>query len=101
MQKRGKRRQLLIIVQKERRAGTMWKFYKLTNVTILGSLLKNIRIGCKNNLSSEPLSENHKVNCLTFDINTRQPYKYNCCLLRKIALQTHGIDSLEEENWNI
>ena len=29
------------------RANTKWKFYKLTNLTIFASLLKDVPIGCK------------------------------------------------------
>ena len=55
------------------RANTMWKFYKLTNITVFVSLLKDIPMGCRDTVLPEPLLKNHNVNCLTFDRSTRQP----------------------------
>ena len=48
------------------RANTKWKFYKLTNLTIFASLLKDVPMGCKDTLLPEPLLKNHNLNCLTF-----------------------------------
>ena len=59
------------------RANTKWKFYILTNLTIFASLLKDVRMGCKDTGLPEPLLRNYKVNCLTFERNTRQPYNDN------------------------
>ena len=59
------------------RANTKWKFYKLTNLSVFVSLLKDVPMGCKETVFSEPLLKNHNVNCLTFERNTRQPYNDN------------------------
>ena len=83
------------------RANTNWKFYKLTNLTIFASLLKDVPKGCKDPILPEPLSKNQNVNCLTFGRNTRQPYKDNLCLFRAIALHLHGNEKLEEETSKI
>ena len=48
-------------------ANTKWKFYKLTNLTLFASLLKNVPMGCKDTVLPEPLLKNHNVNCLTFE----------------------------------
>ena len=83
------------------RANTKWKFYKLTNLTIFASLLKDVPMGCKDTLLPEQLSRNGFVNCLTFDRNTRQPYNGNLCLFRALALHLHGNEKLEEETSKI
>ena len=44
------------------------------------------------------------MNCLTFERNTRQPYKDNLCLFRALALHLHGNEKLMEEtskNFNL
>ena len=58
----------------QERTNTKWKFYKLTNLTIFASLLKDVPMACKDTILPEPLLRNRNVNCLTFEKNTRQPY---------------------------
>ena len=82
-------------------ANTKWKFYKLTNVTVFAALLEDIPMGCKDTVLPEPLLKNHKVNCLTFEKRTLQPYNDNLCLFRAIALHLHGNKELEEETSKI
>ena len=72
------------------RANTKWKFYKLTNLPIFASLLKDIPIGCKDTVLPELLLKNHNVNCLTYEKNTLQPYNDNVCLFRALDLHLHG-----------
>ena len=79
------------------RSNTKWKFYKLTNLTIFASLLKDVPMGCKDTVLHEPLLRNCNLNCLTFERNTRQPYNDNLCLFRALALHLHGNEKLEEE----
>ena len=79
------------------RTNTKWKFYKLTNLTIFASLLKDVPMGCKYTVLSEPLLKSHNVNCFAFARNTRQPYIDNLCLFRALALQLNGNKKLEEE----
>ena len=79
------------------RTNTKWKFYKLTNLTIFASLLKDIPMGFKDTVLPEPLLRNGHVNCLTFERNTSQPYNDNLCLFRALALHLHGNEKLEEE----
>ena len=83
------------------RSNTKWKPYKLTNLTIFASLLKDVPMGCKDTVLPKPLLKNHKVNCLTFERNTRQPYNDNLCLSRALALHLHGNEKLEEETSEI
>ena len=83
------------------RANTTWKFYKLTNLTIFGSLLKDVPMGCKDTVLAEPLLKNHNVNCLTFERNTLQPSNDNLCLFRALALHLHGNKKLEEKTSKI
>ena len=79
------------------RSNTKWKFYKLTKLTILASLLKDLPMGCNDTVVPDPLWKNHNVICLTFKRNTRQPYNDNFCLFRAVALHLHGNEKLEEE----
>ena len=79
------------------RMNTRWRFYKLTRGTVFAALLKDVPMGCKNAVLSEPLLKNHTINCLTFEENTRQPYNDNLCLFRALALHLHGTQRLEEE----
>ena len=86
------------------RTNTNWNFFKLTNLTLSASLLKDLPMDCKNTVLIEPLLKNHNVNCVTFESNTRQPYKDNLCLFGALALPLHGNEELEEEisgNFNI
>ena len=83
------------------RANTKCKFYKLTNLTIFASLLKDIPMGCKDTVLPEPILRNGKVNCLTFERNTNQPYNDNLCLFRALALHSHGNEKLEEDTSKI
>ena len=83
------------------KANTKWKFYKPTNVTIFAALLKDVPVGCKDTVLPQALLKNHKVNCLTFERNTRQPYNDNLCLFRALALHLHGNEELEEETSKI
>ena len=83
------------------RANTKWKFYKLRNITVFASLLKDVPLGCKDTVLPEPLLRNFNVNCLTFERNTFQPYNYNLCLFRALALRLHGNKKLEEETSKI
>ena len=79
------------------RVNTKWKFYKLTNLTIFASLLKDVPMGCKDTVLPEPLLKNHNVNCLTFERNTSQPYNNNLCVFKPLALHLHGNEKLDEE----
>ena len=83
------------------RANTKWNFYKLTNLTILASLLENVPMGCRNTVLPEPLLKNGNVNCLTFEKKTIQPYNDNLCLFGALALHLHGTKELEEETSKI
>ena len=78
-----------------------WKFFKLTNLTIFAALLRDIPMGCKDAVLPESLLRNPSIYCLTFERNTRQPYKDNLCLFRALALHLHGNERLEEETSKI
>ena len=56
-----------------KRANTKRKIYKLTNVTVFASLLKDTPMGCKDTVLPEPLLKIHNANCFTFERNTTQP----------------------------
>ena len=79
------------------RINTKWRFFKLTNLTIFVALLRDIPMGCKDAVLHESLLKNYTVNCLTYDQNTKKPYKENLCLFRALALHLHGSERLEEE----
>ena len=80
---------------------TKWRFFKLTNLTIFAPLFRDIPMGCKDAVLPESLLKNHTVNCLTFEKNTRKPFKDNRCLFRALALHLHETDRLEEETSNL
>ena len=69
---------------------TKWRFYKLTNLTVLAALLKDVPMWCKNAVLREPLPKNRTINCLTYEESTRQPYNDNLCVFRALALHMHG-----------
>ena len=79
------------------RSHTKWRFFKLPDLTIFAALLRNLPMGCKDAVLPESLSKNHTVNCLTYEQNTKKPYKDNLCLFRALALHLHGNERLEEE----
>ena len=58
-------------------------------------------MGCKDAVLLECLLKNHTVNCLTYEQNTKKPYKDNLCLFRALALHLHGNERLEEETSKI
>ena len=62
------------------RMNTKWRLYKFTNLTKFAALFKDVPMGCKNAVLTEPLLKNHTINCLTFEENTRQPCNDNLCL---------------------
>ena len=72
------------------RLNTKWRFYKLTNLTVFAALLKDVLMGCKDAVLAKHLLENHTINRLTFEENTRQPYNDNPCLFRAFALHLIG-----------
>ena len=78
-------------------SNTKWRFFKLTNLTIFAALLKDIPMGCKDAVLPESLMKNHTINCLTYEQNSKKPYKDNLCLFRAFALHLHGNERLEEE----
>ena len=79
------------------RINTKWRFFNLTNLTKFVALLRDIPMGCKDAVLPEPLLKNHTVNCLTYEQNTKKPYKDNLCLFRALALHLHGNERLKEE----
>ena len=79
------------------RSNTKWRFFKLTNLTTFAALLKDIPMGCKDAVLPESLLRNPSIYCLTFERDTRHPYKDNLCLFRALALHLHGNERLEEE----
>ena len=81
----------------KKRSNTKWRFFKLTNLTIFAALLRDMPMGCKDAVLPESLLKNHTVNCLTYEQNTKKPYKDNLCLFRALALHLHGNERIEEE----
>ena len=54
-------------------------------------------MGCKDAVLPESLLKNHTVIGLTYEQNTKKPYKNNLCLFRALAIHLHGNERLEEE----
>ena len=73
------------------------RFYKLTNLIVFAAILEEVPMGCKNAVLPKPLLENHTINCLTYEENTKQPYQDNLYLFRALALHKHGNQRLEEK----
>ena len=73
------------------------RFFKLTYLTIFAALLRDKAMGCKDAVLPESLLTNRSINCLTYEQNTKKPYKDNLCLFRALALHLHGNERLEEE----
>ena len=81
----------------QERMNTQWKFYKLTNLTVFAASLKDVPMGCKDAVLSEPLLESRTVNCLMFEENMRKLFNDNLCLFRALALHMQSTQRLEEE----
>ena len=69
----------------------------MTNLTVFAALLKDVPMGCKNAVLTEPLLRNGTIDCLTIEESTKQPYNDNLCLFRALALHLHGTQRLEGE----
>ena len=54
------------------RANTIWKFYKLINLTVFAALLKDVPMVCIDSVPPEPLPKNQNVNCLIFEKKTKK-----------------------------
>ena len=69
------------------RMNTKWRFYKLTNLTVVATLLKGVPMGCKDAFLPKPLSENGTIHCLTFDEKKIQGnHKTTTCVLFVLLL---------------
>ena len=79
------------------RTNTKWRFFKLTKLTIISALLRDMSIGCKDAVLPESLLRNPSINCLTYEQNTKKTYKDKICLFRALALHLHGNERLEEK----
>ena len=80
---------------------TKWRFYKLTDLTVIAALFKEVPMECEDAVLPEHLLKNHTINCLTFEENTRQLYNDNSCLFRALALHLDGTQRLEKKTSNI
>ena len=54
---------------------TKWRFFKLTTLTIIAALLRDISNGCKDAVLPQSLLKNHTANCLTYEQNTKNHTK--------------------------
>ena len=79
------------------RSNTKWRFFKLKNLTIFAAPPKDIPMGCKDAVLPESLLRNRSITCLTYEQNTKKPYKDNLCLFKALALHLHGNERLEDE----
>ena len=80
------------------RSNTMWMSFKPTNLTIFAALLSEIPMGCKAAVLPESLLKNHTVNFLTYEQNTKKPYKNNLCLFRALSLHLHGTEDWKKKH---
>ena len=72
-------------------SNTKWRFFKLTNLTIFATLMRDIPMGCRDAVLPESLLKNHTVNCFSYE-QYKKPCKDNFCLFRALALRLHGND---------
>ena len=90
-----------VVIEPYSREGmiTMWRFSKLTNLTVFAALLKDVPMRYNDAVLPKPLLKNHTINCLTYEENSRQPCNDNMCLSRALAVHLHGNQRLEEETF--
>ena len=85
-----------------KRMNTMWRFYKLTNLTVFAASLKDVLMGCKDAVLREAkFCLKITQSTVSLKENTRQTYKDNLCLFRALALHLQGNQRLEEETSKI
>ena len=82
---------------KKERLKTKWRFYKLTNLTVVAALLKDVPMVCKDAVLPKLLLKNQAVIHLTLENNTRQSCRDNLVLFDALALHSHGNQRLEEK----
>ena len=58
-------------------------------------------MGCKDAILPEPLRKSHTVNCLTYEKNTRHPYKEKLFVFHALVIHLHGDQQLEKETSRI
>ena len=63
----------------------------------MAAQLSDMPMGCKDVVLPESLLKNHTVNYLTYEENTKKPYKDFPCFSRALALHLHGKERLEDE----
>ena len=80
---------------------TKWRFFKLTDLTEFAALLRDKQMGCWDAVLPESFLKSHTVNCLTYEQNTKKPYKDNFCLFRTLVFHLHGNERLQEETLNL
>ena len=73
--------------------------YKLTKLTVIADLLKDIPMSSNDAVLPNSLPKNHTVKCLMFEENTRQPYSGTFCLFCAPGLRLQGNEKLEGETW--
>ena len=54
------------------RSNRRWRFFRVTNLTIIATLLRDITKGCKDALLPESLLRNLSINCFTYEQNTKK-----------------------------
>ena len=76
---------------------TIWRFHKLTNLTVFAVLLKAAPMGCRDAVLPKPIIKNQLILCPTFKEVAGQPYNDNLCPLRALALHLQWNQRLQEE----
>ena len=67
----SKKADVIELCTKER-SNTKWRIFKLTNLTILAALLRDIPMSCNYAVLPESLLTNPSINCLTYEQNTKK-----------------------------
>ncbi len=75
------------------RPDTKWRFYKVTNVSVIATMMHDVHLGCKNTNLPEFLTRNNRITTLLRNPETREPYNDNLCMIRGVAMHKLGPDS--------
>ena len=76
---------------------TKWRFYKLTNLTVFASSLKDVPMRINYAVLPKPLMRNRTINCLKSEQKTRQVYNDILCTFCALALHLHGNQRQEKK----
>ena len=81
----------------KRKVNKKWRFFKLTNLTIVAALLRDILRGCKEAVLPETFLKSHSQLSYLRTEHQKTKQRHNLCRFRALALHLHGNERLEGE----